>query len=82
MQMARASRIFIAKIDIEGSERELFRSNTEWMDVTGIIMIELHDSSAPGAQISRGFLRELALRRFDVMWHGETMFCFAPPLGH
>ena len=79
MRMAGASRILIAKIDIEGSESELFRSSTEWMDITDLIVIELHDALAPGTGKSNAFLREVSLRRFDIMWHGETLFCFAHP---
>jgi len=79
MRMANASHILIAKIDIEGSERALFRSNTEWMDNTTLIAIELHDALAPGDGVSQPFLRAVSQRSFDVMWHGETMFCFSRP---
>ena len=33
----------IVKIDIEGSESELFEKNTEWMSVVNLIVIETHD---------------------------------------
>jgi len=39
---------FIAKIDIEGAEFDLFRENLEWVDATPIITIELHDWHTPG----------------------------------
>jgi FkbM family methyltransferase len=79
MQMAGATRILVAKIDIEGSERELFRSNTGWLDVTDGIAIELHDWLLPGKGTSRTFLAELSRRRFEIAWSGETMFCFRVP---
>jgi FkbM family methyltransferase len=41
-------RPWIVKIDIEGGEGELFSANTEWMDQTPVIMIELHDWMMPG----------------------------------
>lgn len=34
---------FIAKIDIEGAEKELFSKNTEWVAQMPLIIIELHD---------------------------------------
>jgi FkbM family methyltransferase len=34
---------FIAKIDIEGAEKELFSKNTEWVAKMPLIIIELHD---------------------------------------
>lgn len=74
--MAGSSELLIAKIDIEGSERELFRSNTDWMDTTALILIELHDWLQPWSMISHNFLRQLCDRGFDVLWRGETMFCF------
>jgi FkbM family methyltransferase len=40
--------IDILKIDIEGSEKELFSKNTEWLDKVKIIVIELHDRLIPG----------------------------------
>ena len=40
--------IDILKIDIEGSEKELFSKNTEWLDKVKIIVLELHDRLIPG----------------------------------
>ena len=31
------------KIDIEGSEKEVFSHNTEWLNKVGLIFIEFHD---------------------------------------
>ncbi len=44
----RNSRPFIAKIDIEGFESELFSQNTDWVRLFSIIVIELHDWLLPG----------------------------------
>ncbi len=38
----------LIKIDIEGAEKALFSSNTEWLDKTDIIIIELHDRMIEG----------------------------------
>jgi FkbM family methyltransferase len=41
-------RVDVLKIDIEGSERALFSSNTEWLDRVRMIVIETHDRFVPG----------------------------------
>jgi FkbM family methyltransferase len=33
----------VVKIDVEGSEVELFRSNRDWIEQTPLIIVELHD---------------------------------------
>ena len=40
---------FIIKIDIEGSEADLFAADTGWIGSTPIIIIELHDWLIPGS---------------------------------
>ncbi|MGH6977660.1 MAG: FkbM family methyltransferase [Stellaceae bacterium] len=79
MRMAGAGRILLAKIDIEGAERALFRSNTEWLADTDAVAIELHDWLLPGAGSSRNFLVALARYPFEVAWHHGTMFCVKLP---
>lgn len=34
---------FIAKIDIEGAEADLFAANTDWVQRFDLLIIELHD---------------------------------------
>jgi len=41
--------IDIAKIDIEGSEKELFSKNCQWLPKTDLIVIEFHDRMKPGS---------------------------------
>ena len=65
---------FIVKIDIEGSESELFASNTEWVDSTPIIIIELHDWMLPGTANSRAFLECVSGRNRDFVYVGENVF--------
>jgi FkbM family methyltransferase len=81
MRMAGASRILLAKIDIEGGEHALFRSNTEWLENTAAVAIELHDWLLPGTASSRNFLVALTKHPFEVAWHNGTMFCIKLP-GH
>ena len=40
---------FIVKIDIEGGEADVFSRNTEWVDTTPVIMVELHDWMMAGS---------------------------------
>ena len=47
MEMVGASGIDIFKIDIEGGEHALLSRNTEWIDATRSLCIELHDRIVP-----------------------------------
>jgi FkbM family methyltransferase len=53
-----AERIDLMKIDIEGGERDLFRSSARWIDRVDAIVIELHDPVTPGC--SEEFARATA----------------------
>ncbi|MHB8539105.1 MAG: FkbM family methyltransferase [Candidatus Dormibacteria bacterium] len=46
------SYIDILKIDIEGSEKELFENPAPWVDKVGMIVIELHDHFKAGCSSS------------------------------
>lgn len=71
---------FIAKIDIEGAENELFSANTEWIDSFPIIIVELHDWMLPTQGSSRSFLRAIAERPRDFCYFGENIFSIANDL--
>ena len=45
----KAKKIDIAKIDIEGSEKEVFAKNTQWLSKTNLLVIEFHDRMKPGS---------------------------------
>lgn len=66
-------RPFIAKIDIEGFESELFSQNTDWVKSFPIIIIELHDWLFPGKGTSNNFLRSIALQARDFVFIGENV---------
>jgi FkbM family methyltransferase len=66
----------ICKIDIEGGESDLFRSNDDWIDRFPLTIIELHDFMFPGTGNSRNFLRSICKRNIDVMQRGENLFFF------
>jgi FkbM family methyltransferase len=76
MALADSDEILIAKIDIEGAERELFRSNTGWLDRTDLVIIELHDWMLPWQGTSRNFFSCVGGRSFDFQTKGENLFLF------
>jgi len=67
---------FIAKVDIEGGEGELFARNTAWAHDFPLLIIELHDWMLVGCSVSRNFWLTVGLGSFDVMMHGENVFAF------
>jgi FkbM family methyltransferase len=65
---------FIAKIDIEGAEADLFASHTEWVDSFDLLIIELHDWLLPKQGTSRNFLKCIAELDRDFVHIGENIF--------
>ena len=65
---------FLIKIDIEGSESELFSENTEWIDEFTLLIIELHDWMLPRKRTSSNFLRNISLLDRDFVYAGENIF--------
>jgi FkbM family methyltransferase len=76
MQRYGVDQILIVKVDIEGAEQALFRSNIEWLNRTDLLIIETHDWLFPGQGISRNLFAALAGRRFEMLQNGENMFFF------
>lgn len=72
---------FIAKIDIEGAEADLFASSTQWVRAFPLITVELHDRMHPGKAISRNFLRCMAGEDRDFLYLHHNVFSVRnPPL--
>jgi FkbM family methyltransferase len=65
---------FITKIDIEGGEADLFSANTEWVERTPILIIELHDWLLPKSGSSRPFLRCISRLNRDFIYLGEDIY--------
>jgi len=68
---------FIAKVDIEGGEAELFSRDTEWVDHFPVLIVELHDWLLPRGGSSRSFLQCVAGRDRDFVFQGENVFSIA-----
>lgn len=73
-QLSEGKHILVVKVDIEGAEKELFRSNTCWMDQTDLIAIELHDWLFPNCGTSQSFMKAIAGRPHQVAMRGENLF--------
>jgi len=63
--------IDIVKIDIEGYEKELFQSNTDWLKYTKCLIIELHDWMKQGCSTS--FFKAISKHDFSYMHYGENL---------
>jgi FkbM family methyltransferase len=68
--LAKSERIGILKIDIEGAERELFSHETDWLDQTDNIVIELH-----GEECRDIFFGAMKPHHFHISECGELTLC-------
>jgi FkbM family methyltransferase len=73
-QLSEGKPILIAKIDIEGAEKALFRSNIGWMDRTDLIAIELHDWLFPHTGTSQSFMKAIAPHPHEIAMRGDNLF--------
>lgn len=71
------SALFIVKIDIEGAEEFLFRSNTDWAVDVPLIVFESHDWLFPGRGTAHAILSRLVEQRRDYLQKGENTFSLA-----
>jgi FkbM family methyltransferase len=71
-----ATRNLIVKVDIEGGEDALFRSNTDWLDHTDLLIVETHDWLFPGQGTSSSLFKAIAGRKFEVIHKGEYISFF------
>ena len=65
---------FIAKIDIEGFEDDLFSANTEWVEKFFLIIIETHDWMLPKQANSKNFLKVISVCDRDFLHRGENIY--------
>lgn len=71
--------ISILKIDIEGSEKELFQYNSsDWINRCGCIITELHDWLKPGT--SQIFFKEMGNFDWVTYVKGENIVCLKKEL--
>lgn len=65
------SKIDVLKIDIEGSEVNLFSGNLEWLQYVKVLMIELHDQWVKNC--SKVFFRALDKYEYRIFLKGENI---------
>ncbi len=63
--------IDILKMDIEGSEKEVFEADTSWLSITRCLIIELHDRMKPGC--STAAFKALSGYNFECSIKGENL---------
>jgi FkbM family methyltransferase len=67
--------IDILKIDIEGSEKELFEENFEsWLPKVKILIVELHDRMKPNC--AKTFFKAMSDHDFTFTMKGENIVCY------
>lgn len=76
-------RLLIVKIDIEGGETQLLRSQTEWIDSVPLVVFEAHDNIwkwlGPWQGSGHSFYSVLSRRKREYLSKGENMFAFLHP---
>lgn len=75
-EMEGVSNPFIVKLDIEGAQSSLFRSNTDWVVNTHLITLELDDWLLPWQGTSRRFFSCISKYPFEYLFREESIFCF------
>lgn len=72
-------RIGLLKVDVEGSELEIFADSGSWIDKVDAIFAELHDRFKPGC--TRAFIK--AVDGFPIeVWRGETVLVARRPVAN
>jgi FkbM family methyltransferase len=64
---------FIAKVDIEGFESDLFSQSVEWLSDVYVVFIEPHDWLLPGKMTSHTFQRAMGDHDFEIFISGENL---------
>lgn len=75
MKLFSMDRIDILKIDIEGSEKEVFEGTYQnWLPHVKCLIIELHDDMRPGS--SKAVFAAISKFNFKLELRGENLFFF------
>lgn len=65
--------LFLAKIDIEGFENDLFSNNLGWLDQVACVILEPHDWRFPATGTSATFQKAFGDRNFGLFIFGENL---------
>ena len=80
LHMVPDSRLLIVKIDIEGGEATLFRSNLDWVPETPLIIFEAHDWLFNWRGTFHAVASALTQHPRDYLHSGENTFSFSHAL--
>jgi FkbM family methyltransferase len=69
-------RPLIVKIDIEGAETSLLRSNTAWLADTRLVIFEMHDWMSAWGGSGHAFFSTLSRQPRDYLIRGENIFAY------
>ncbi len=69
----------IVKLIIEGAEKAVFRSNTEWLDRTPLVIYMPGDWAHPWGGAGRTAMAALARQPYDWIVRELCVFCFRDP---
>jgi FkbM family methyltransferase len=72
--------LMVVKVDIEGFETNLFRSDTSWVDNVPLIVFEIHDWMVPWSGSGHAFFSVLCRTKRDYVIKGENMFSYSDAL--
>ena len=68
--------LLLVKLDIEGAQKQLFSSNSEWVENCEVIVIELDDWLLPWQATSQSLFACTSRLNFDYLINGENLLCF------
>ncbi|MET0243726.1 MAG: FkbM family methyltransferase [Flavitalea sp.] len=78
MNQFQIAELSILKVDIEGSEKEVFEYNSEaWLPSTKCVITELHDNMKEGT--SQVFFKTMGQYKWDTFLKGENIICQKMP---
>lgn len=68
---------FLAKIDIEGGEKDLFSKNYSWVYDFAVVILEIHDWLHPFEHCTSPLQRVFAAKDYDQIFKGENIYFFS-----
>lgn len=71
LEASDSDRIYILKMDVEGSEKMILESSSEWIDKVDILVIELHERIVAGTEV---IFRNATKGRINIKFGGEKYF--------
>ena len=74
MEILKVNEVDILKIDIEGSEKEIFESSDSWINKAKIIIVETHDRYKKGT--SKAVFNSIGKYDFSLELSGENMVLY------